>query len=239
MSIMAVFLVVVAGITGWWLSRQRLAALPWLEAGHGLEFPNAQASRLPPAKIGLGLFLAVASCLFALLSSAYLMRSGASVPNLAAGARFLPAPLLWVNTAALAVSSVGMQWACASANRGQREVMLGNLMAAAVAALLFMIGQLLAWRLLVQGGHLLGSTSADDYFYLLTGAHGAHVLGGLAVLGVTLARAVRSPAPAGLSQTIGLCATYWHFLLLVWLFLFGLLMGEVDAVDSFCRSLVS
>ena len=238
MTIVTVFLAVVAAIVGWWLSRQRLASLPWLEVGVRAEFPRTQAVGLPPAKIGLGVFLAVACCLFALLSSAYVMRTD-GVPDSLSGAGLLPPPLLWVNSAMLGVSSIALQWASVSARRGQRDLMLGNLAAGGVAALGFVAGQLLAWRLLTQGGHPLGSTPANDFFYLLTGAHALHVLGGLVVLGATFAKGLRAAAPTSVRLSLELCATYWHFLLLVWLLLFGLLMGGADTIGSFCRALVS
>ncbi|HYZ21363.1 MAG TPA: cytochrome c oxidase subunit 3, partial [Rhodopila sp.] len=215
------------------------ASLPWLEVGTRAEFPHTQASLLPSAKIGLGVFLAVATCLFALLSSAYLMRTDSAVPDLATGARLLPPSLLWVNTAVLAASSIALQWASVSARRGQRELLLGNLAAGGVAATGFVAGQLLAWRLLAEGGHPLGSGPANDFFYLLTAAHALHVVGGLAVLSVTFVKALGETEPARLRLTIELCAYYWHFLLLVWVALFGLLMGGVDALGSLCRALVT
>ncbi len=239
MSIIVLFLAVVAAIAFWWLSRQRLAALPWLEVGLSAEFPRTQASRLPPAKIGLGVFLAVACCLFALLSSAYLMRTGALVSDLAAGVRLVPPPLLWVNTAMLAASSVALQCAFVSARRGHRDLLLGNLAASCVASLAFVAGQFLAWSILARGGHPIGSGQANDFFYLLTGAHALHVLGGTAVLGVTFGKALGEAEPARIRLTVELCATYWHFLLLVWLALLGLLTGGVDAIGSLCRTLIT
>ena len=239
MSIMVLFLAVVAAIAGWWLSRQRLAALPWLEVGVRAEFPRTQASPLPAAKIGLGVFLAVACCLFALLCSAYVMRTDAAVPNLASGAQLLPPRLLWVNSAMLAASSIALQWASLAARRRQRDLMVGNLAAGSVATLAFVAGQLLAWRILVDGGHALGSGPANDFFYLLTGAHALHVVGGLAVLSVTLVKALGEAEPARLRLTVELCAYYWHFLLLVWIALFGLLMGGADAIGTLCRTLVT
>ena len=55
---MLLFMAVIAAISGWWLSQQRLTAKPWLEQGALGEFPGTGASLLPAAKIGLGVFLA-------------------------------------------------------------------------------------------------------------------------------------------------------------------------------------
>ena len=76
MSIILVFMTLIAGIAGWWLSRQRLMAKPWLEANCDGDFIPAEQSAMPAAKIGLGVFLAVVGALFSLLMSAYIMRMG-------------------------------------------------------------------------------------------------------------------------------------------------------------------
>ena len=62
MAITAVFLAEVATIVVWWLSHQLLAAKPWLEEGAIVDLPARGAPRVRTAKIGLGVFLAVARC---------------------------------------------------------------------------------------------------------------------------------------------------------------------------------
>ncbi len=74
MSAIVIFLALIAAVAGWWLSRQRLMSKPWLEAGPMTAFPDTEASLMHPAKLGLGVFLAVIGALFALLISAYFMR---------------------------------------------------------------------------------------------------------------------------------------------------------------------
>jgi len=78
MSVILVFLLVIVGIAGWWLSQQRLMAKPWLEQGSMAAFPLTESGSMPAAKVGLGVFLAVVGCLFALFTSAYFMRMGLS-----------------------------------------------------------------------------------------------------------------------------------------------------------------
>src|SRR5258708_35739520 len=74
MSAIILFMAGIAAIAGWWLSQQRLAAKPWLEEGVIVDLREESTSSLPPAKIGLGVFLAVVGSLFALFISAYSMR---------------------------------------------------------------------------------------------------------------------------------------------------------------------
>ncbi len=239
MSAILLFLAVIAAITGWWLSHQRLTAKPWLEEGALGEFPGTGASPLPAAKLGLGVFLAVAGCLFALLVSAYLIRVDFAAVNIVDESR-LPAPkMLWLNTGLLVLSSVALQWAWRDARRGQMDSVRADLMAGAVLALAFVAGQLLAWRQLTQAGYFAASNPANAFFYLLTGVHGLHVLGGLAALGRTIVQDRPGAPVARLRQSVELCTLYWHFLLVVWLVVFSLVMGWAGGLASICRALIS
>src|SRR5215813_3974943 len=129
----------IAAIAGWWLSQQRLAAKPWLEEGVIADWREESPSSLPPAKIGLGVFLAVVGSLFALFVSAYSMRMEL------VDWRALPVPpVLWFNTCVLILSSAALQWTQSAARRNNREDVLTGLLAGSVSALVFLIGQLLA-----------------------------------------------------------------------------------------------
>ena len=74
MSVILVFLLVIAGVAAWWLSNQRIMSKPWLEHGTLDGFDGTDVTGMPTAKIGLGVFLAVVGDLFALFASAYFMR---------------------------------------------------------------------------------------------------------------------------------------------------------------------
>lgn len=234
MSAIILFLAVLAIIVGWWLSQQRLTAKPWLEEGPIDDFPGTGAMTLPAAKIGLGVFLAVAGCLFTLFISAYSMRM-----NLADW-RALPVPkLLWFNTAVLALSSVALQWAHLAARRDDMDGVILGLLAGGAAAVTFLLGQLLAWQQLIAAGYFVASNPANSFFYLLTAVHGLHLMGGLAALGRTTAKVWRSTQMTEVRLSVELCAIYWHFLLLVWLVLLGLLTGWTDNFIDICRRLLT
>ena len=213
-------MVVVAGVAGWWLSRQGLMAKPWLEQGLTDDMPGVIDSTPPTAKIGLGVFLGVVSSLFALLISAYSMRMQAS------DWQPLPIPiLLWVNTGLLFLSSIALEWARAAARRGDIFDVRAGLVVGGISALAFLVGQLLAWRQFDDAGYFVATNPANSFFYLVTAVHGLHVLGGLVALGRTTAMALTGPTPKQLRLSVELCAVYWHFLLVVWLILFTLLAG--------------
>src|SRR5690606_37080423 len=92
----------------------------------------------------------------------------------------------------------------------------------------FLVGQLLAWRQLNGLGAFDISNPAIAFFYLITALHGLHLLGGLVAWARTTLGLWRRPDPARAALRIRLCATYWHFLLLLWLILFGLLFSGND-----------
>lgn len=149
----------------------------------------------------------------------------------------IPIPrLLWVNTAALAASSVALQWAKVEAPLNHREMMNTALAMAFVLAVLFLTGQVLAWRQLVSAGYLLADNPSNSFFYMITGLHGLHILGGLFVLGRTTIRARTSSVLTRIRLSVDLCAIYWHFMLIVWLILLrssqaGRTVSSISAVN--------
>jgi cytochrome c oxidase subunit 3 len=239
MSAMILFLVVIAAIIAWWLAGQGLMAKPWLEVGSigaaSAGDHHAGSPRLPAQKIGLGVFLAVVGALFTLFVSAYLMRVSTQdwwttpVPR-----------LLYVNTGILFASSLCLHWAATQAARGRLEGLRTALLAGLATALAFVTGQVFAWRQLVAAGYTLSDDAAASFFYVISGLHGLHILGGM----VALARAVRF---AGREQAVSprlrlgveLCAVYWHFMLAVWLVLLALFAGWAGSVVEFCRQLIT
>lgn len=208
---------VLAAVALGWLARQGLAIRPWLETGPLDHAPRRGASDLPAATLGLGMFMAVAVMLMALLLSAAAMRMEL--------ADWSPPPrpgLLWANTAVLVLASIALHRASRHAARGARDATAGVLRLGAAAGVLFLLGQLLAWRQLAREGYLPANNPADAFFYLITAVHGLHLLGGLVALARTGARLRRAPLDR-LRLTVGLCAAYWHFLLAAWVVLFAAL----------------
>lgn len=238
MGVVLVFMAVVAGFAGWWLSHQRLASKPWLEVGVIGDAPMPSSPQT--AKLGLGTFLVVASSLFALLVSAYAMRMGM------ADWRALPMPtVLWFSTGLLILASLALHTAVIAARCGELAHLRSSLVAAAACSLAFLAAQAMAWRELAAAGYFSAANPASAFFYLVTAIHGAHMLGGLVALVRTSGRAFAAPkeiAPAAMGELtlrVELCAIYWHFLLLVWLVLFSLLMRWTDDLIEICRGLLS
>ena len=192
---------------------------PWL-TDSGVAVRQVDVVNLPKAKFGLRVLMVVIGVLFMLLVTAYSERMG-----FGGDWRPLPEPwILWLNTAALVLSSAGLQWASVSAGRGRIDGVRKGLLAGGVCAFAFLAGQLLAYRELVELGYFVSSNPANSFFYLITALHGLHLLGGLVAWGRTTDKVRRGVEVAKVRMSVELCATYWHFLLLVWLVLFTLLL---------------
>ena len=199
-----------------------LTEKPWLpvpKGAAGALHDEGELFALPTATIGLRVFLAVVAVVFSLLVVTYTERMGLG------DWRSFPQPwLLWLNTALLITSSVALQWAWVSADRGQIDGVRDGLVAGGVCAFAFLSGQLMAWKLLIDLGYFAATNPAVAFFYLITAIHALHLMGGLVAWGRTTAKLWRGVDVAQVRLSVELCATYWHFLLLIWLVLFGLLL---------------
>ena len=171
--------------------------------------------------VGLFVYFAVAVVMFSLMTATYVMRMGLpGVMDHGGGRDWVPMPdppLLWINSAILVASSIAWETARRAARHGAKHKAGQASFAGAVLGLAFLCGQLLLWRQYQAAGYYLSANPAYAFFYLLTALHGCHIVGGLIAAGRALgARNLRN---------IGLCAIYWHFLLLIWILLAALLVS--------------
>ena len=169
-------------------------------------------------KLGLWMFLATVTMLFAAFTSAYIVRrSGSDWRHVA-----LP-PLLWINSAVLGLSSVAVEFAYAHGSRARWRASAATMSIAFALGVAFLGGQMLAWRQMVKAGVYLPTSPHSAFFFMMTGAHAVHIVAALVVLawGTSVtARVARRPD--GWASRMGLCRTFWHYLGGVWLFLFAL-----------------
>lgn len=192
------------------------------------------------AVIGLRVLLAGLTAFFLLLSVAFLSRS--QMPDylsLAAPWKPLAQPwVLWFNTLLLAIASGTIEWAARGARRQNYRTTLEGLLLTAVFSLAFIGGQLWFWQQLSGVGFGVAGNPANSFFYLFTGLHGVHLLGGLIAWTATTWRVWHGLAPERARLQVRLCATYWHFLFIIWLGMLVLLTLPPDnlaALAAFCR----
>lgn len=201
-----------------------LGAKPWQPAQGMIDnLHDGRSFALAPGKLGLRFFLGVVSILFFMLVVAYGERMATE--------EWRPTPqraLLWANTALLVLASVGLQWARIAARRGRTDLTEAGLIAGGVFTIAFLGGQVLAWRQLHGLPAFDITDAAVAFFYLITALHGLHLLGGLTAWAATVLRLWRGDRAERLRPAIELCAVYWHYLLALWLVLFGLLFSGND-----------
>ena len=218
MTVTLVFLAVLMGVVVWWLVRQTINTKPWVASAPVGAQPGV--GFLPPVKVGLGVLLAVITSLFALFVSAYAIRMEYG------DWRPVPEPqLLWINTGVLFFGSVGLQMAWRAAGREDWAGIRRGLVIGGGFAVAFMVGQYLAWLELMEAGYLVTGNPANAFFYTLTGLHVLHLLGGLVAWAKTAGRAWAGRSMSSTRLGVELCAVYWHFLFVVWLILFGLMLS--------------
>jgi cytochrome c oxidase subunit 3 len=127
-------------------------------------------------------------------------------------------------TFVLISSSATMASAVDASRRREHVVAIRFVMLTALGGLIFLGMQAYEWRHIIESGARLngnpwGDAAFGAYFFLLTGFHGTHVLTGVIVL---LTTAVRASKALSTPQGIELAGLYWHFVDLVWVFIFTL-----------------
>jgi len=188
----------------------------------GGPFGEGPSSTFPVTKGQLVTWLIMTgiTMLFAGLTSAYVvLRGSPDWQNVA-----LPVPLLWVNTLVLAASSVGLEIARRAVRQNRQRELVVWLSLSGILGLGFIAGQIVAWRQLVHAGVYLPSTLHSSFFYVLTGLHGLHIIGGIGALGYVYGKALSGKLSPAAHEPLKLGVLYWHFMDAIWIFLFMMLI---------------
>jgi cytochrome c oxidase subunit 3 len=176
-----------------------------------LEDPNRPRPGL--ARLGLFSLCAAIFAFFLALVFAYIWRS--RMPPF-----WDPIPLpgvLWLSTTIIVASSVTFEIARRLFRKGEWQVASRWLLATSVLAAAFLACQLSGWRVLVREGAFMVENPHASFFYLFTGLHAAHLVGGIvALFVVVMGRSKRR-------EFINSVTYYWHFLGVLWLALFAVL----------------
>jgi cytochrome c oxidase subunit III len=187
--------------------------------------PSGEEFQPEKYKIAVWIVLVGVVMLFVALSSAYLWRKTKGLTdseyydwtNL-----WLP-PVLWVNTGVILLSGVTLEAARRFLKRG-RYIVFNRLMSVTVLlGVVFLVGQVIAWRQLAGQGIYLRSNPHSSFFYMLTCLHGLHLLGGLVALAYVTVRGWRFEFGSRQQATVYATSIYWHFMDGLWVYLFILL----------------
>ena len=211
--------------------------------GNGGSSPNF-GDRLRRARLGLAVGLAPIVMLFVSFTSAYIVRQG--LPTLDEKTNqyvrdWLPVNLPWIllgiNTLILVLSSITVELARRNVTREAAlapvksipGVSLGEeksvpwLALTTVLGVLFLLGQWMAWSELEARGFFIATSPSSSFVYLLTGMHALHLAGGvLALLYAGTISLLRKPVDTR-RVVLDITAWYWHFMALLWIYIFALL----------------
>jgi len=182
--------------------------------------PDGRGAHRRASMTGLMVLLAATTMAFAAFTSAFVVRRGISNDWVA-----LPLPrIVWVNTAVLLASSILLELARHALKTGRRTGFNRYWTAGTVLGALFLLGQAFAWRQLNAAGIFVASNPSSSFFYLLTAAHGLHIVGGLSALVYVDVQALRLRLGPGKRTAVDVSAVFWHFVDGLWLYLMALFL---------------
>ena len=201
---------------------KQLTQKPWEPAQAKVDnLHEGKTFNLHVGKLGLRYIMVVSTIMFCLFIVTYSDRM--VYPDW----QRMPEPaLLWINTFILFISSFVFVRIQLASKKNQFKNIKRELLVIGFLAFVFLIGQLLVWQNMVNAGYYVSGSPANAYFYLFTALHGLHLLGGLIYWIITLRKVwnTNDIVIRKAKHTIELCAIYWHFLLAVWVVLFGLML---------------
>jgi cytochrome c oxidase subunit 3 len=187
--------------------------------GHGHFEPDANANRY---RIGMWVMLASIAMLFTALSSAYIVRAGASNDWVSIA---MPRVLL-LSTALILISSVTLELSKRNLKAASFSSYARWLLITMILGLSFLGSQLLAWKQLARQGVYLASNPHSSFFYLLTAVHAVHLVGGLLALIFLWLRSLIKKEVKLTARGVAVAdavSIYWHFMDALWIYLFLLL----------------
>jgi cytochrome c oxidase subunit III len=162
---------------------------------------------------GVSILLAAVLMLFMALVSALMVRKGASNDWTA----LIFPRILWLNTAILIASSLTLVRSRKNLAANDLEGFRHWWIVTTILGVLFLAGQLAAWRQLVGEGVYLATNPSSSFFYVFTAAHGLHLLGGVIALLYVAMRSVKRQRQLAVTEAASL---YWHVMDGLWVFIF-------------------
>lgn len=168
-----------------------------------------------PQKFALWLFLGSIVMLFAAFTSAYIVRRGEG------NWLDFDLPVLFNYTSVIIIlSSITMQWAYVAAKKDNLDTLKIMLFITTILGTAFLAGQWYAWADLVSMDVYFVGNPSGTFIYVLTGVHGLHLISGVIFLIIVLISSFRYKVHSKNLVRLEMCATYWHFLGALWLYLF-------------------
>jgi cytochrome c oxidase subunit 3 len=172
-------------------------------------------NRFHPLKFGLWLGIASIIMLFAALTSAYIVRK--SQGN---WVEFRLPGIFLINTIVIIASSITMQWAVNSFRNFKENSYRIALTITFLLGIGFLFGQYMGWLALEERGIYVNGNPSGSFVYAISGVHGAHIIGGLIIMLITLIKSFVKPFNPNKLVNVQMMSTYWHFVDALWIYLF-------------------
>jgi len=182
--------------------------------------------KVHPYKFTLWVGLASILMLFAAFTSAYVVRRAQGD-----WAHFELPEMFWITTFIILISSATMHLSLRSAKKDNFTNVILGLGITLMLGIAFVIGQVVGWFQLTQSGTLLSGNPSGSFVYVISGMHALHIIGGIVFLLVLFIRSMIKNKISGAALinskrlvAIEMCATYWHFVGGLWIYLFLFLL---------------
>ncbi|UII24354.1 cytochrome c oxidase subunit 3 [Fulvivirga ligni] len=173
-----------------------------------------------PKKFALWLFMVTVVMIFAALTSAYIVRQAEGKWLV-----FELPQIFWYSTALIAMSSISMHWAYLSAKRDNLDMVKVAVVITTILGLLFTASQYYGFLALAEEGYHFSSNDVSvSFLIVLVGLHVVHLLSGIIVLIITLVSTFKYKVHSKNLTRLQMCVTYWHFLDVLWIYLFIFLL---------------
>ncbi|GAA4836674.1 cytochrome c oxidase subunit 3 [Algivirga pacifica] len=172
-----------------------------------------------PKKFAMWLFIVSITMIFAAFTSAYIVRQ-------AEGNWFefeLPM-VFYYSTAVIVASSATMFWAMRSAKKDNFSNLKIAIVITAILGAIFLVLQVIGWQHLVEVSAYFVGNPSGSFVYVITGVHGLHVVSAVVYLFVILFAVFKMEIHSKALVRLEMCATYWHFLDILWVYLFFFLL---------------
>jgi len=210
---------------------------PWLPIAleQQANLPYCVSGKENAASTALRFFLAVITVIFFLFTITFLQRTQSFDFQALSGEPWLPftnANVLWQNSAYLLLASISIILAKKFAKQQSLSAIMISLTTTAFFTLLFVSGQVQVWQQLNQSGFYIYTNPANSYYFLLTGVHALHIIGGILVFIRCVWLFAFNLSYQQLASRLKLCALYWHYLFFIWLFLFFLLTSDANTFKT-------
>ncbi|MEQ9302098.1 MAG: cytochrome c oxidase subunit 3 [Cyclobacteriaceae bacterium] len=168
-----------------------------------------------PKKFAVWLFIISITMIFAAMTSAYIVKQGDG------NWLIFDMPMAFLYTSVVIVlSSVTMQWAYFAASRDNLAQVKWSMALTVVLSFIFLVGQYYSWLELIDNDVFFVGNPAGSFVYVFSGLHAFHLISGIVFLIIVLSSAMKYKVHSRSMVQIEMCATYWHFLGGLWLYLY-------------------